>query len=167
MVIEYYRDIGISSHSIFLVKRSKIVEKIFLELRFIYDRYSVVSSLFNIKQHDSELAIGSISKISFQLNLVGYVLDDNEVNNGELANATYAEILFTLKSKIGWLVPGFAYLSGVLLTIALTVMVFCSLPIVRRSGYFQVRARLHADGNGASDVYGALTASNGAIGQWV
>ena len=68
----------------------------------------------------------------------GYKLDDSSACNGSLANVTYAEVLFTTKSNIGWLVPGFAYLSGVLLMVVLIIMVICSSPGVRRSGYFQV-----------------------------
>ena len=68
-----------------------------------------------------------------------YVLYAQDPNNGTLRNVTYAEILFTLKSDVGWLVPGFAFLSGILLMITLTIMVLCSMPFVRKSGCFQVR----------------------------
>ena len=68
----------------------------------------------------------------------GYKLNDHARENCSLANVTYPEVLFTTKSNIGWLVPGFAYLSGVLLIVILTIMVICSSPCVRRSGYFQV-----------------------------
>ncbi|KAI0213699.1 NADPH oxidase 5 [Lamellibrachia satsuma] len=52
---------------------------------------------------------------------------------------TYWECLFTTRCGIGW-IPGFgfAYLSGVLLWVALLVIVVFSLPCIRRGGHFQV-----------------------------
>ena len=49
-----------------------------------------------------------------------------------------SEWLFTHKPGVFGLAGGFANITGVLLTIILTVMVICSLPIVRKSGHFQV-----------------------------
>lgn len=56
----------------------------------------------------------------------------------------YWEFLFTLKSKIGFVGPGFAYLSGIVLIIVLTVMFICSMPFVRRKGHFQVSVTMVA-----------------------
>ena len=51
----------------------------------------------------------------------------------------YWEYLFTLRSRIGWIGPGFAFLSGVILDVILIIMVICSMPFIRRKGYFRVR----------------------------
>ena len=55
-----------------------------------------------------------------------------------LLDVTWAEWLFTLKAGIGWIGPGFAYVSGWVLDVVLTIMVICSMPFVRRGGHFQV-----------------------------
>ncbi|KAK7481433.1 hypothetical protein BaRGS_00027284, partial [Batillaria attramentaria] len=47
------------------------------------------------------------------------------------------EILFTLKTGIGW-IHGFAPLSGVILDVILAVMFICSMDFVRRSGFFEL-----------------------------
>lgn len=60
------------------------------------------------------------------------------VNSTATPPLEYWEYLFTFKSKIGFVGPGFAYLSGVLLDIILLVMFLCSLSFVRRGGHFQV-----------------------------
>ena len=52
---------------------------------------------------------------------------------------TYWEYLFTLKAGLGYVGPGFAYISGVLLDVILLIMVICSTPFIRRNGYFQVK----------------------------
>lgn len=44
---------------------------------------------------------------------------------------------FTTGPNIGW-VGGFAPLSGVILTIILSIMVICSMEWIRRGGHFQV-----------------------------
>lgn len=50
----------------------------------------------------------------------------------------YWEHVLTLRSQVGWVGPGFAYLSGVILAAIMLVIVICSLPCVRRSGHFEV-----------------------------
>ncbi|XP_046576417.1 NADPH oxidase 5-like [Haliotis rubra] len=52
-------------------------------------------------------------------------------------NLTVPAFIFTTEANIGW-VAGFAPLSGVLLVVVFVVMFICSMPFVRRSGYFQV-----------------------------
>ena len=56
----------------------------------------------------------------------------------DLAEYSWWEVLFTFRTKQGWVGPGFAYLSGILLQTILVVIVICSMPFVRRRGYFQV-----------------------------
>nr|WOX60328.1 NADPH oxidase [Eriocheir sinensis] len=53
-------------------------------------------------------------------------------------NCTYAELIFTLCPELFGLYEGIANPTGVALMIILTVMVVCSLPFVRKSGYFEV-----------------------------
>ena len=50
----------------------------------------------------------------------------------------YAETLLTLRSVDIGLLPGFAYLSGVILLLILAVIFICALPFIRRNGYFEV-----------------------------
>ena len=66
--------------------------------------------------------------------LAGYVVNDSS------ESLSYEEILFTMKARVGYVGPGFAFLSGIVLMIVLTVMFICSMPFVRRSGHFQVSA---------------------------
>jgi hypothetical protein len=47
------------------------------------------------------------------------------------------EILFTTKAGFGW-VYDTAILTGWALEIIVVIMIICSMPFVRRSGYFQV-----------------------------
>ena len=49
-----------------------------------------------------------------------------------------ADWLFTPNHGVFGLAKGFANITGVCLIIILTIMVVCSLPIVRKSGHFQV-----------------------------
>ena len=51
---------------------------------------------------------------------------------------TVAEMLFTDKLTDFGLVGGWANPTGIALIIILTIMVICSLPFVRKSGYFEV-----------------------------
>ncbi|KAK8386529.1 hypothetical protein O3P69_010870 [Scylla paramamosain] len=53
-------------------------------------------------------------------------------------NWTYAEWILTMRPGVLGLVPGIANPTGVALMVILTVMVVCSLPFVRKSGYFEV-----------------------------
>lgn len=53
------------------------------------------------------------------------------------SNRSAVDVLFTTKYKIGW-IGGTAYLTGYALIIILAVMIICSMPFVRRKGYFQV-----------------------------
>ncbi|KAK7075488.1 NADPH oxidase 5 [Halocaridina rubra] len=69
--------------------------------------------------------------INFPLNIV----PDKSINTG---NFTTAEWLFTMKPGLFGLIPGIANPSGVALMIILTLMVICSQPFVRKSGYFEV-----------------------------
>lgn len=48
------------------------------------------------------------------------------------------EWLFTMGPKIFGLIPGMANVTGIALIIILTLMVVCSMPFVRRGGYFEV-----------------------------
>ena len=50
----------------------------------------------------------------------------------------YWEYLFTLKGPLGYLIPGFAFLSGDIILVITIIMVICSMPFVRRSGKFEV-----------------------------
>ena len=50
----------------------------------------------------------------------------------------YWEYLLTMKSGVGYVGPGFAFISGVILDVVLLIMVICSLPVIRKNGYFQV-----------------------------
>lgn len=51
----------------------------------------------------------------------------------------YWEYIFTLMSGVGFVGPGFAYLSGFILMVLLLFMFVCALPCIRRKGYFQVK----------------------------
>ena len=51
---------------------------------------------------------------------------------------TYYEWLFTTEPGVFGLYPGIANVTGVSLISILTIMVVCSLPFVRRGGYFEV-----------------------------
>ena len=53
----------------------------------------------------------------------------------------YWEYLLTTRAGVGW-VSGSAYITGDLLTLVLVVMALCSLPIVRKSGKFEVSTRM-------------------------
>ena len=57
---------------------------------------------------------------------------------GFKGTVAYWEYLFTLKTGVGYVGPGFAFVSGVVLDVILFIMVICSLPYIRRNGYFQV-----------------------------
>lgn len=46
------------------------------------------------------------------------------------------EYFFSVRTGLGW-VGGTAGLTGVCLVVILSIMVVCSLPCVRRKGYFQ------------------------------
>ena len=62
----------------------------------------------------------------------------------------YGDWLFTARPGVFGLIPGMANPAGVGLIIILTIMVVCALPMVRRSGYFQVsfkRQRLRDETN--------------------
>ena len=51
---------------------------------------------------------------------------------------TYYDWLFTMKPGVFGLLGGIANPSGIALMIIMTIMVVCSLPFVRRGGYFEV-----------------------------
>ena len=57
---------------------------------------------------------------------------------GDAEPWSYYEWLLTMKPGIFGMIHGMANLSGVALMGALTIMVVCSLPIVRRGGHFEV-----------------------------
>lgn len=63
---------------------------------------------------------------------------DSDANEND---CTYTELIFTMCPEILGLIPGIANPTGVALMIILTVMVVCSLPFVRKSGYFEVSGR--------------------------
>lgn len=67
----------------------------------------------------------------FMLHLGRIEIEDIETNY------TMWMYLFGVGTNLGW-VGGAAGLTGFLLLIILTIMVICSLPIIRRKGYFQV-----------------------------
>ena len=48
------------------------------------------------------------------------------------------EWIFTSNPGVFGLVKGYANITGIILIIVLTIMFFCSLPIVRKSGHFLV-----------------------------
>ena len=50
----------------------------------------------------------------------------------------YGEWLFTWMPHCFGLIPGIANPTGVILIIVLTVMVICSMPFVRRGGFFEI-----------------------------
>ena len=54
------------------------------------------------------------------------------------------EWLFTMKPGLFGLYPGLANITGWLLVIILAIMGVCSLPSVRKSGYFEVQANIVA-----------------------
>ena len=51
---------------------------------------------------------------------------------------SYYEWIFTMRPGIFGLIPGIANITGIALIGILTVMVVCSMPFVRRGGYFEV-----------------------------
>ena len=51
---------------------------------------------------------------------------------------SYYEWLFTMKPGVFGLIHGMANPTGISLMIVMTIMVVCSLPFVRRGGYFEV-----------------------------
>lgn len=53
------------------------------------------------------------------------------------SNLTSVDILFTTKAGIGW-VGASAYITGWPILLILITMFICSLPFVRRGGYFEV-----------------------------
>nr|XP_045625272.1 NADPH oxidase 5-like isoform X1 [Procambarus clarkii]XP_045625282.1 NADPH oxidase 5-like isoform X1 [Procambarus clarkii] len=67
--------------------------------------------------------------------VVIYLTDEGQPN---AKNFTLTEWIFTMKPGLFGLVKGIANPTGVALMIILTVMVICSLPFVRKSGYFEV-----------------------------
>jgi hypothetical protein len=50
---------------------------------------------------------------------------------------TVGDVLFTTKAHIGW-VSGSAFVTGWILDVILLIIVFCSLPFIRRRGHFRV-----------------------------
>ena len=54
------------------------------------------------------------------------------------------EWLFTMKPGLFGLYPGLANITGWLLVVILATMGVCSLPSVRKSGYFEVKANIAA-----------------------
>jgi hypothetical protein len=54
------------------------------------------------------------------------------------AEYTISDWLFTAKPHVFGLIGGWANPTGIALIIILTVMVICSMPFVRRGGYFEV-----------------------------
>jgi hypothetical protein len=58
---------------------------------------------------------------------------------GDAEPWSYYEWLFTMKPHVFGLIPGIANVSGIMLMVSMTIMVVCSLPFVRRGGYFEVR----------------------------
>ena len=71
-----------------------------------------------------------------ELNLTHCEVAENELDACE--RWTAAEWLFTPKHGVFGLARGWANITGFLLIIILTTMCICSLPTVRKSGYFQV-----------------------------
>ena len=84
--------------------------------------------------------------LSYTAGLVINKMEELNVTAAHLNNETvpvfhnleFWRWLFTLDSGIGWIGPGFAYVSGVVLDVILTIMVVCSMSFVRKNGYFQV-----------------------------
>ena len=58
---------------------------------------------------------------------------------GDAEPWSYYEWLLTMKPGIFGLIHGIANPTGISLMIVMTIMVVCSLPFVRRGGYFEVR----------------------------
>ena len=52
-------------------------------------------------------------------------------------NLTTVDILFTTKAGVGY-VAGSAYITGWMILVILLIIFICSLPFVRRGGYFEV-----------------------------
>ena len=71
--------------------------------------------------------------------MTALVVEDSVPPDNTSAVLTYSDILLTLKSEVGYVGPGFAYISGLVLFALLTVMFIFALPFVRRNGYFQVK----------------------------
>jgi len=69
-------------------------------------------------------------------------MPDGSINSG---NWSYMEFLFDPKTSsqqifsLG-LIPGYAFNSGVIIMLILTIMVIGSMPFVRRGGCFEVRS---------------------------
>ena len=55
----------------------------------------------------------------------------------ESSNISMWQYLFSVNTTLGW-VGGAAGLTGNFLIVVVTIMVICSLPCVRRKGYFEV-----------------------------
>ncbi|ELU05066.1 hypothetical protein CAPTEDRAFT_147607, partial [Capitella teleta] len=85
--------------------------------------------------------VGYVICILTVLHTVAHLIN---IDTGVPSNSTaaplpeYWEYLFTFKSKIGFIGPGFGYLSGVILDVILLIMFLCSLSFVRRTGHFQI-----------------------------
>nr|XP_022296724.1 NADPH oxidase 5-like [Crassostrea virginica] len=57
-------------------------------------------------------------------------------------NLTTVDILFTTKAGVGY-VAGSAYITGWIILVTLLIIFICSLPFVRRGGYFEIFYRSH------------------------
>ena len=57
-------------------------------------------------------------------------------------NLTTVDILFTTKAGVGY-VAGSAYITGWMILVILLIIFICSLPFVRRGGYFEVNVLLY------------------------
>lgn len=57
---------------------------------------------------------------------------------GDAEPYSYYDWMFTMKPGVFGLIGGIANPSGVALMISLSIMVICSMPFVRRGGYFEV-----------------------------
>lgn len=83
-----------------------------------------------------------LQKHSNELNATAFHIADRPLP--PFYGLEYWEFLFTLRSGIGWIGPGFACLSGFTLVVILAVLAVFSLPCVRQSGYFEVSPQYYA-----------------------
>ncbi|XP_076029976.1 NADPH oxidase 5-like [Oratosquilla oratoria] len=79
-----------------------------------------------------------VHTIAHLLNLGFAVLPDRGPGGFNAKNLTATEWLITMRPEVFGLVPGLANPTGVVLLVILIVMVVCSQPFVRKSGYFEV-----------------------------
>jgi hypothetical protein len=104
----------------------------------------IISSLSNLSRYgnltSSKISQNLRTKVNTSYASVEPFVEANETLSKE-ESASYAELMFTTKSNIGW-IYGTAMPTGWVLLIVLAIIEIFSMPFIRRNGYFQVNLEI-------------------------